>query len=70
QIPAAEYVATLKEYQVPQDVINLLNYLFSEILDGRNTEVSHGVEQALGRKPKDFSIYVKEVVANGTWAND
>ncbi|HJT75302.1 MAG TPA: NAD(P)H-binding protein [Chitinophaga sp.] len=69
QIPAADYIATLKEYQVPQDVINLLNYLFSEILDGRNTIVSHGVEQALGRKPKDFSTYVKEVSANGTWAN-
>ncbi|MVT06735.1 hypothetical protein [Chitinophaga tropicalis] len=54
---------------MPEDVINLLNYLFSEILDGRNTTVSHGVEQALDRKPKDFSAYVKEVAANGTWAN-
>lgn len=67
QLSVQEYAAQLKEYQVSQDYIGLLSYLFSEILDGRNASISHGVEEALGRKPKDFLEYVKETLASGVW---
>lgn len=67
QLSVQEYAAQLAEYHVPQDYIGLLSYLFSEILDGRNASISHGVEEALGRKPKDFSEYVKETLASGVW---
>lgn len=67
QIPMAAYASTLKEYQVPADIISLINYLFTEVLDGRNASVTDGVEQALGRKPTDFSQYVRKTAATGVW---
>ncbi|MEV0063869.1 NAD(P)H-binding protein [Nocardia sp. NPDC050718] len=68
-IPAtrAEFVAALSEYQVPDDVISLLDYLFGTILDGRNTPTADGVQRALGRAPRDFSEYAKETAATGIW---
>ncbi|MCE7064864.1 NAD(P)H-binding protein [Dyadobacter sp. CY326] len=69
EVTVDEYAAILAEYQVPDGFIELLKYLFSEVLDGRNAYLSHGVEEALGRKPKDFSAYVKETAASGAWDN-
>jgi uncharacterized protein YbjT (DUF2867 family) len=66
-IPLEEYQAQLKEYHVPDEVISLISYLFAEVLDGRNESVTSGVEQALGRKPKDFAVYVQENLATGVW---
>jgi uncharacterized protein YbjT (DUF2867 family) len=62
-----ENVKMLKEYQLPEDYIWLVNYLFAEILDGRNSSVTNDVEKVLGRKAKDFTEYVKETVATGIW---
>ncbi|MEN0083088.1 MAG: NmrA family transcriptional regulator, partial [Flavobacterium lindanitolerans] len=62
-----EYVAQMTAYQIPKEYIDLSTYLFTEVLDGRNASTSHGVEEALGRKPKDFSEYVKEIAASGLW---
>lgn len=62
-----EYAEQLAAYQIPQDYIDLSTYLFTEVLDGRNASTSYGVEEALGRKPKDFSEYVKEIAASGLW---
>lgn len=62
-----EYVAQMTAYQIPKEYIDLSKYLFTEVLDGRNASVSNGVEEALGRKPKDFSEYVKEIAASGLW---
>ncbi|WP_316839466.1 NAD(P)H-binding protein [Pedobacter gandavensis] len=57
-IPLSEYVSQMREYQVPEEAIALISYLFKEVLDGRNESITNGVEEALGRKPKDFSQYV------------
>ncbi len=62
-----EYVAQMTAYQIPKEYIDLSTYLFTEVLDGRNASVSYGIEEALGRKPKDFSEYVKEIAASGLW---
>jgi len=67
QIPMPDYAAALTEYAVPPDVISLITYLFTEVLDGRNAKITNGVEQALGRKPTDFSEYVRKTVATGVW---
>lgn len=61
------YVAQMDAYQIPKEYIDLSTYLFTEVLDGRNAFVSYGIEEALGRKPKDFSEYVKEIAASGLW---
>ncbi len=61
------YVNMLREYNVPEDYIWLVNYLFSEVLDGRNASITTDVEKVLGRKAKAFSQYVKETVGTGVW---
>ncbi len=63
------YIDMLKAHQVPSSYIWLIQYLFTEVLDGRNSNITHGVEDVLGRKPKDFSEYVKETAASGAWTS-
>lgn len=66
-ISRPDFVAALTEYQLPTDMISLLDYLFGTILDGRNSATADGVQRALGRAPRDFSEYAKEVAATGVW---
>ncbi|MDH7462722.1 NAD(P)H-binding protein [Chitinophagaceae bacterium 26-R-25] len=56
------YKEMLISQDVPQDYISLLNYLFTEVLDGRNAHVTPGVKQALGREATDFARYTKRNV--------
>jgi uncharacterized protein YbjT (DUF2867 family) len=62
-----DYAAVAAEQQVPDDVIWLLRYLFTEVLDGRNVGLAGGVQRALGREPRDFSEYARETAATGVW---
>jgi len=66
-IPAQDYRAALEEAQVPADLTDLVLHLLTTVLDGRNTPVAHGVRQALGREPRDFSEYVRQTAATGVW---
>ena len=52
---------------MPGDVIELLTYLFAEVLDGRNAHLADGVQRALGREPRDFSHYARDAAATGVW---
>jgi uncharacterized protein YbjT (DUF2867 family) len=67
QITPEDFVVSLRAY-VPEEIVKLLNELFSVVLDGRNTKVMHGVEEALGRPPRDFAEYVRRTVAAGIWS--
>ena len=62
-----DYLNTLRKYQVPEDQIWLVNYLFTESLDGRNSSITHDIERALLRKAKDISAYIRETSATGVW---
>jgi uncharacterized protein YbjT (DUF2867 family) len=62
-----ENVQLLRSYQLPEDYIWLVNYLFTEVLDGRNATVSSDIEKVLGRKATDFSEYAKVTAAAGIW---
>jgi uncharacterized protein YbjT (DUF2867 family) len=62
-----ENVQLLRNYQLPEDHIWLVNYLFEEVLDGRNATVSSDIEKVLGRKATDFSEYAKVTSATGIW---
>jgi len=62
-----EHAAVAAEQGVPVDVIDLLTYLFSEVLDGRNAHVTDGVQQALGREPRDFREFARDAAATGVW---
>jgi uncharacterized protein YbjT (DUF2867 family) len=62
-----EHAAVAAEQGVPAEVIELLTYLFSEVLDGRNAHVTDGVQRALGREPRDFRDFAREAAATGVW---
>ncbi len=66
-IAIEEYRSTLVEYGLPTDIISLISYLLTEVLDGRNESITHGVEEALGRKATDFSEYARKAAAAGAW---
>jgi uncharacterized protein YbjT (DUF2867 family) len=62
-----EYAAAAAEQGVPDEIVELLTYLFSEVLDGRNAHVADGVQRALGRPPRDFAAYARDAAASGVW---
>jgi hypothetical protein len=62
-----DYVAALEQAQLPPDLIALIRYLFTEVLDGRNAYVTDGVQRALGRAPTDFAEYARRAAAGGAW---
>jgi uncharacterized protein YbjT (DUF2867 family) len=62
-----EHAAALTEHGVPGDVAELLTYLFSEVIDGRNAGTTNGVRKALGREPRDFREYARAAAAAGVW---
>ncbi|MCV0395722.1 MAG: NmrA family transcriptional regulator [Rhizobiaceae bacterium] len=66
-VTVEDYVAALKEADVPEHYIQLLVYLAREVLDGRNESVADGVSRALGRKPRDFCDYARDAAASGVW---
>jgi uncharacterized protein YbjT (DUF2867 family) len=67
QIPIATYADMMAQMQVPQPVISLVTYLFSEVLDGRNASTTDGVMRALKRAPRDFRDYARDTAATGVW---
>ncbi|WP_182112844.1 MULTISPECIES: SDR family oxidoreductase [unclassified Actinotalea] len=61
----AELQADLRPYG--DGLVELMTYLVTEVLDGRNASLAHGVHEALGRAPHDVSEYVRAAAATGTW---
>ncbi|MEU8204728.1 NAD(P)H-binding protein [Streptosporangium sp. NPDC049046] len=49
------------------DYADLLTDLCKEVFDGRNASVAHGVREALGREPRDFTDFCRTAAASGTW---
>jgi uncharacterized protein YbjT (DUF2867 family) len=68
RISTEDYVAALEQAQLPADLIALIKYLFTEVLDGRNAYVTDGVQRALGRAPTEFGDYARRAAASGAWA--
>jgi len=67
QISPQDFAAGMRQAGVPDDVVALLDELFTVVLDGRNSAVMQGVEQALGRPARDFSTFVRATAATGIW---
>jgi uncharacterized protein YbjT (DUF2867 family) len=66
-VTVEDYAAAAAEHDLPEEVIGLLRYLFTEVLDGRNARLADGVRQALGREPRDFADYARDTAATGAW---
>lgn len=66
-VTARAYGADLAGFGVPPEEVEFLVELFESLLDGRNSYLSDGVQQILGRAPRDFTDFVREAAAAGTW---
>lgn len=66
QVSPEDFAAGIQPF-VPEDIVHLLHELFTVVLDGRNSAVAHGVEQALGRPARDFSDYARTTATTGVW---
>lgn len=66
-MPAHEFLQSLVDSDVPDEIAGLLEELFSEVLDGRNESLADGVQRVLGRQPKDITDYAREAAAKGAW---
>jgi len=58
QVTLEEFVATLSNNNVDPKAIEMLTYLFTEVLDGRNEFICNGVDEALGRPAKSFKEFI------------
>lgn len=65
-VTAEESARRMTEQGVPPDLIKMLSHLFTEVLDGRNASLTDGVQQALGRPPRDFAAYARDAAETGT----
>ena len=68
RISIDEFAAAAAAQGVPPEFVELLTYLFSEVLDGRNAHLADGVQRALGREPRDFRDYARDAAATGVWS--
>ena len=66
-VSLGQHAAEAAEHGVQPVLVDLLTYLFSEVVDGRNASTTDGVRRALGREPRDFSDYARAAAATGVW---
>ncbi|MGH1556630.1 hypothetical protein ACRAWF_47400 [Streptomyces sp. L7] len=64
---ARQYGDDLVGFGVPDGEVEFLVELFESLLDGRNSYLSDGVQQVLGREPRDFSEFARDAGAAGVW---
>lgn len=69
-ISLEQFTAGLAEAGEPAELVSLLAYLFTEVMDGRNASLSDGVQRALGREPRCFADYARAAAATGVWASE
>lgn len=67
-IPLEDFTAGLTAAGLAKDEVSLVAYLFTTVLDGRNSSLTHGVQRALGRAPRDFADYASRTAASGVWS--
>jgi uncharacterized protein YbjT (DUF2867 family) len=63
-----EFIKGLQAAHLPEDMVRLVDYLFNEVLDGRNAVLSDGVQRVLGRPPRDFRSFLLEAHTAGAFA--
>lgn len=66
-ISVAKFEEMLKKDQTPQVYIDFLIGLFTQVFDGRNTNLEVGVQEALSQIPRSFDDYVKVTAKSGIW---
>ena len=68
EVTLEQYVDGMKQMNVPNDVVWLIDYLFSHVLTNpKNQQVVNDIERILGRKAKTFLEYAQETAKTGIW---
>ncbi|BAO76542.1 NmrA family NAD(P)-binding protein [Winogradskyella sp. PG-2] len=68
-ITLEQYIDGMKQMQIPNDVVWLIEYLFSHVLTNpKNQLVVNDIERVLGRKAKTFLEYAQETAKTGIWS--
>lgn len=62
-----EFVEGLEAAQLPQGLVDLVDYLFNEVLDGRNASLGDGVQRALNRPPRNFRSFLQKAHLAGAF---
>ncbi|UTW12790.1 NmrA family transcriptional regulator [Marinobacterium rhizophilum] len=68
-VSAEDFLQGLRQQGQPEDVLWLMNELFTVVMDGRNSRVANGVEKALGRPATSFRDYALKAARAGAWAS-
>ena len=66
-VTPTEFASELVTAGFPEEEAVPISELFAEVLDGRNAHVTDGVQRALGRAPRDFADYARDLAATGVW---
>jgi uncharacterized protein YbjT (DUF2867 family) len=61
QITLAEFGALLGSFGVPEPSVSLVQHLFGTLFDGRNARLGNGVQEVLGRPPRDFRDFARDL---------
>lgn len=67
EITMDEYATALRGHGVPDNYVQFITYLFTELFDGRNASLTSGVQQALHRDPSDIRVFVQNNLPSGVW---
>ncbi|WTL31168.1 NmrA family transcriptional regulator [Nocardia sp. NBC_01503] len=70
EVSPEDYAAALRADGAPDALVDLLIYLFTTVLDGRNAQPADGVRQATGSAPRDFGDFARAAAATGVWRPD
>jgi len=67
EISMHDYTDMLRSYELSEEFISLISYLFTQVLDGRNEFTTNDVETVLNRKPTSFQEYINKTIKTGIW---
>jgi len=68
-VEPGQYRAEMIEFGLSEDDATGVADLFTVVRNGLSDYVSDGVQQVLGRPPRDFGDYLRATAATGVWAS-
>ncbi|MDQ0948805.1 uncharacterized protein YbjT (DUF2867 family) [Streptomyces phaeochromogenes] len=66
-VSTKEYGAILAGFGLPPEEVAFMEEVFDGLLDGGNARSTETVRQVLGRAPRDFTDFARELAATGVW---